>query len=63
MHGVYVPERWCMPVVQDPSREDKQKWHGFTQNGLESLCDSHRGVDSIHRVYLVGVYQGAVTVR
>lgn len=60
MPGVYAPERGCLPVVQPPRREDKQKWHGFTKNGLESLFHSHRCMVIFLLLYLVGVYQGAL---
>ena len=61
MHGVYAPERGCLSVVQTARREDKQKWHGCTQNGLESIFNSHRGMVVLLPLYLVGVYQGTVT--
>jgi len=60
MHGVYAPERGRLSVVQTPRREDKQKWHGFTKNGLESIFDSHRRMDIFLPLCLVGVYQGAL---
>jgi hypothetical protein len=61
MHGVHVPERGRLSVVQTPRRKDKQKWHGYTKNGLESIFGSHRGMDIFLFLYLVGVYQGTVT--
>lgn len=60
MHGVYAPERGRLSIVQTPRREDKQKWHGFTKNGLESIFDSHRRMDIFLPLCLVGVYQGAL---
>lgn len=60
MHGVYAPEGGRLPVVQTPCREDKQKWHGFTKNGLESIFDSHRRMDFFLPLYLVGVFQRAL---
>ena len=60
MHGVHVPERGSLSVVQASRRKGKQPRHGFTQNGLESICDSHRGMPFLPILYLVGVYQRAV---
>jgi hypothetical protein len=61
MHGVHVPKRGHLSVVQTPRRKDKQKWHGYTKNGLESIFGSHRGMDIFLFLYLVGVHQGTVT--
>lgn len=61
MHGVYASVRGRLSVVQTTRREDKQNRHGFTKNGLESIFDSHRRMDNILPLYLVGLYQGAMT--
>ena len=60
MHGVHAPEGGRLSVMQTPRRENQQKRDGFTQNGLESICDGHCGMVILLLLYLVGIYQGAL---
>ena len=61
MHGVHAPEGGRLSVLQTPRRENQQKRDGRAQNGLESICDGHCGMAILLLLYLVGVYQGALT--
>lgn len=60
MHGLHALERNHLPLLQAAGGKMQQTRHGFTQDGLESLCHRRCSLGVLFLLCLVGVYQGAI---